>query len=75
RRCGAYNVSIPCSRCSRHELKWYNNGDYWARYPSRPCIALPMIFLRPSESALAYNDRKDYDGRNQRLHNEGITDA
>lgn len=72
-RCGAYNVSMPCARCARSELKWFNNGKYWARLPGRPCLALPLISA--DESGKLNGDRLGYDERNRRLVREGITSA
>ncbi|CAE7617407.1 SHL2 [Symbiodinium natans] len=76
KRCGAYNVSVACARCNRHEIKWFNHGKYWARHPSRPCLALPMIFGRSEHSVSRglYHDRNWVDGRNLLLHQDGITD-
>eukprot|EP00929_Paragymnodinium_shiwhaense_P100495 TRINITY_DN62851_c0_g1_i2.p1 TRINITY_DN62851_c0_g1~~TRINITY_DN62851_c0_g1_i2.p1 ORF type:complete len:713 (+),score=144.60 TRINITY_DN62851_c0_g1_i2:68-2206(+) len=70
--CGAYNVSVPCSECSRTVLKYWNSGKYWARIPGRPCLALPLIWKIKGHKDL--KDRMGYDERNQRLQDEGITE-
>lgn len=73
RRCSAYNAAVPCSACSRSELKWFNSGKYWARLPGRPCIAFPLIFQHPNSEH--FKDRMEYDERNKQLVKDGITDA